>query len=296
MNEKVKEWFKSIAGYGVVLLVSVAYVATSFIMIRRSYKTLWEIIVDGALVFVVGVLISRAFELQGMMEGDRDPELKEEESKHAKLVDQVAPVIDDLEEWCTARNRDALRTQRIRILAQCGLKYSDYFDEEGMTRPFEVNEKQMKNRYTRKIEKKRIRCYLKALSVRLTPLSAAVLTGESGRHWDPYFLGRSKSDYTKESGKLDIVIKIVMSLSFGYFGVSLVADRSLAGLIWKVFQIAVFLSMGNQKQIQAREFVAGEFKGRMNKKRKYLQMFVDWEKERSQSAEQEDQHVGDTKQ
>ena len=291
MNEKVKEWFKNIAGYGVVLLVSVAYVATSFIMIRRSYKSLWQIIVDGALVFIVGVLISRAFELQGIVEGDRDENLKEEESEHAKLVDRVAPVIDDLEEWCTMKNREALRTQRIRILAQRGMKYSDYFDEEGMTRPFEVNEKHMKNRYTRKIEKKRIKCYMKALSVKLTPLSAAVLTGESGRHWDPYFLGRSKSEYTKESSKLDIIIKIVLSLSFGYFGVSLVADRSLAGLIWKVFQIAVFLSMGNQKQIQAREFVVGEFKGRMNKKRKYLEMFADYAQLSAPGTEKEERNV-----
>ena len=290
MNEKVKEWFKSIAGYSVVLLVSVAYVATSFIMIRRSYKSLWQILVDGALVFVVGVLISRAFELQGIVDGDRDSELKKEEEEHARLVDRVAPVIDELEAWCTVRNQEALKTQRIRILAQRGMKYSELFDEDGMALPFHVNQEHLKNRYTRKIEKKRIRCYLKALSVRLTPLSAAVLTGESGRHWDPYFLGRSKSDYTKESGRLDIIIKIIMSLAFGYFGVSLVVDRSLGGFIWKVFQIAVFLSMGNQKQIQAREFVVGEFKGRMNKKRKYLQMFTEWKK--SQVSEQEAEHVG----
>lgn len=285
MNERVKEWFKSIAGYGVVLLVSAAYVATSFLMIGRSHKSVWQIIVDGAFVFVVGVIISRSFELQGIAEGSRDETLKAEETEHEILVDRVSPAIDELEEWCTKKNSEALRTQRIRILAQQGMRYSDYFDADGMALPFTVDEARMRNRYTRKIEKKRVRCYVKALSVRLTPLSAAVLTGESGRHWDPYFLGRSKSDYTKESSKLDVIMKIALSLSFGYFGVSLAADRSLASFIWKIFQIAVFLAMGNQKQIQAKEFVAGEFFGRVNKKRKYLTMF---ENERKQGEEKKE--------
>lgn len=287
MNERVKEFLKNIAGYGIILLISLAYVATAFLSLERSGKSLWQIAVDGALVFVVGVLMNRAFEFQGLMEGECDEELKREELYHSRQVDRIAPVIDRLEEWCSLKNREALKIQRTRILAERGMRYADYFDEDGMTRLFEVNRTYMENRYLRKIEKMRIRCYRKALSLHLTPLSASTLTGESSRYWDPYFLGRSKSEYAKESGRSDVLCKIFLSLAFGYFGVSLIADWSLANLIWKIFQMAVFLVMGNQKQLRSRSFVTGEFKGRIIKKRKYLEMFSVWVN-RDQAEEREE--------
>ena len=278
MNEQAKAWLKNIASYSVILFVSATYIATSFITLERSGKTVWQIIIDGIFVFVVGILINRAFEFQGILEGERDEQLRTEENHHAQEVDKVAPIIDVLEEWCMMKNAEALKIQRVRILAEKGMKYSDYFDEEGMALPFKINQEAMNNRYTRKIERMRIKCYTKALSVHLTPLSAAVLTGESGRYWDPYFLGRSKAEYTKESGKSDVIIKILLAFAFGYFAVSLITDWSIANLIWKVFQIAVFLCMGHQKQLRSRAFVTGEFKDRIMKKIKYLKMFEPWGK------------------
>ncbi len=273
MNERIKDAMKNIASYAIILLVSVAYVATAFLSLERSGKSLWQIAVDGIMVFIVGVLINRAFEIRGILEGEQDEELKQEELLHERQVDGIAPLLDELEKWCDKKNREALRIQRTRILIEKGLKYSDYFDEDGLSLPLKVDEELLKKPYLGKIERTRIKCYIKALRLELTPLSAAVLTGESGRGWDPYFLGRSKAEYTKESGRGDVIIKILMAIAFGYFGVSLIRDWSLANLIWKIFQISVFLCMGNQKRLKSCQFVQGEFKGRMNKKRKYLQMF-----------------------
>ena len=274
MNEKVKDFLKNSTGYGIILLISVGYVATAFITVERSGKSLWRIIADGIVIFLIGILINRAFELQGITEGDREERVQSAMTHHARMVDQVAPYIDRLDDWCDRKNREALRSGRVRILAERGMKYSDYFDEEGMTREFRVDEEKMNNRYLRKLEVKRIRCYYKALSLKLTPLTSGVLTSEGGRYGDPYYLGRSKPEYTKESSREDVISKILLSVLFGYYGIALIADWSVATLIWKALQIVVFLVIGSLKKTQSFQFVTDEFRGRITKKTNILQMFL----------------------
>lgn len=274
MNEKFKDFLKNSASYGVILLISATYIATAFITVEKSGKSLWRIFADGIVIFLIGIVINRAFEAQGIIEGDKDNQVQKAVSCHADTVDRVAPYIDKLEAWCDQKNREALRAQRVRILAERGMKYSDYFDEDGMTKEFVVNEEHLKKRYMRKVELKRIRCYYKALSLRLTPLTAVVLTSEGGRFGDPYYLGRSKPEYTKESSRGDVITKILLSALFGYFGIALIADWSIATLIWKTVQIAVFLVMGYTKKDHSYQFVIEEYKGRITKKTNILQMFI----------------------
>ena len=274
MNERVKEFLKNSTGYGIILLISAGYIATAFITIERSGKSIGRIIADGIVIFLIGIVINRAFELQGITDGDRDERVQVAITRHTEMVDLVAPYIDRLDDWCDRKNREALRAQRVRVLAERGLNYSDYFDEDGMTREFTVNEARMKNRYLRKAELKRIRCYYKALSLKLTPLTSGVLTSEGGRYGDPYYLGRSKPEYTRETGREDVISKILLSVLFGYFGIALIADWSVATLIWKTLQITVFLVIGSLKKTQSFQFVIEEYRGRITKKTNILQMFV----------------------
>ena len=274
MNERIKEILKNSTGYGLILLISVGYIATAFITVEKSGKSIGRIIADGIVIFLIGIMINRAYELQGMTEGDRDDRVQQALDRHVEAVDEVAPYIDRLDAWCDRKNRDAMRTQRVRILAERGMRYTDYFDEDGMALEFSINEAHLKNRHMRKLELKRIRCYYKALSLRLTPLTSVALISEGGRFWDPYYLGRSKPEYTKESGRSDVITKIVLSVLFGYFGIALIADWSMATLIWKTLQVAVFVVMGSLKKTRSYQFVTEEYRGRITKKTNILRMFM----------------------
>ncbi len=274
MNEKIKDFLKNSTGYGIILLISLGYIATAFITVEKSGKSIGRIIADGIVIFLIGIMINRAYELQGMAEGDRDGRVQTALDRHVETVDDVAPYIDRLDAWCDGKNRDAMRTQRVRILAERGMRYSDYFDEDGMTKEFSINEAHLKNRHMRKFEIKRIRCYYKALSLHLTPLTSVALISEGGRFWDPYYLGRSKPEYAKESGRSDVITKIILSVLFGYFGIALIADWSIATLIWKTLQVAVFVVMGSLKKTKSYEFVTEEYRGRIMKKTNILRMFM----------------------
>ena len=274
MNEKFKAFLKSIVGDIVVVSLSLIYTLTAVITMEASGKTLWQIIADGIIVFLMGFFMNRAFEHRGLEDGDAVESVRLASEKHALVVNDVIPYIDRLEDWCDMKNRTALMHGRERILAESCLKYSDFFDENGMAREFVVDEDKLRNRYLRKLEILRIRTFHKALSFKITPLTASTLLSEGGRDGDPYYLGRSKAEYAKQSSRKDAIIKIVLAVVFGYYGVRLVTDFSIANLIWKVFQVVVFLMMGTLKKDSAYSYVTVEYLGRINKKTMHLQMFA----------------------
>ena len=96
--ERIKDAFRSNFGYLAVILVSVSYVATSFMTLATTGKNVFQIISDGVLSFVVGILINRMFETQGVINGDADPRVIRSVEKHAGTVEEIAPYLDELDE------------------------------------------------------------------------------------------------------------------------------------------------------------------------------------------------------
>ena len=276
MNEKAKDFFRNNIGYFVVALIAVIYIATSVVTMGRTGKTIGEIVSDGAVVLFLGVLINRIFDLQGMMNGERQERVHNTLALHSEIVTRISPYIDKLDKWCEEQNVEALRVQRTIILACNGMKYSDYFDENGGTKDFVINESKLKNRFTRNDELHRIKYYKKALRLKLTPITASGLTSEGGKKQDPYFFGRTKSQYERQTVAKDIISKIAVACLFGYYGAELVQDFSWASLIWKLLQVGIFVVMGVIKMYQSYMFVIDEYRGRIVKKIDNLQKFENY--------------------
>jgi hypothetical protein len=276
MNNKVKDFFRQYIGYFVVGIVCAIYVATAFITIGETGKTVEQIIADSAIVFALGFFINRVFDLQGMMNGDRDEKVQTTMQVHGETVVKISPYIDKLDDWCKIKNEENLKIQRTRILAVEGLRYDDYFNEDGSAKDIRPNEDKLKNKYLRKTELARLRCFKKALHLKLTPLSAGELTSEGNKKQDPYNFGRTKGQYEKQTGTLDIISKVGIAFIFGYYGVKLASDFSYANLIWNGLQVGIFLLMGAIKMYNSYLFVVDEYRGRVVKKTNSLEMFYNY--------------------
>ena len=276
MNEKVKDFFIQNVGYFVVALVSAVYIATAFITIDETGKTIGEIVADTAIVFFLGFFINRVFDLQGMMNGDRDERVQTAIAVHGETVVKISPYIDRLDDWCNIKNKENLKLQRTKILTSEGMKYDDYFNEDGSAKEFIPNEEKLKNKLLRKTEKAKIRCFKRVLHLKLTPLSAGGLTSEGGRHQDPYNFGRTKQQYETRASIKDILSKVAIAAIFGYYGVRLIQDFSYANLIWNGLQVAIFILMGCIKMYNSFIFVTDEFRGRVVKKTNNLEMFYNY--------------------
>ena len=273
MNEKVKDFFRQNLGYFIVGFVSLVYIFTAFLEVNETGKTVTQIVADGAVAFLLGLFINRIFELQGMMNGDREERVRATIEEHGRIVMKISPNIDKLDEWCVKENEKNYKLQRTKILARVGLKYEDCFDENGVAKIWLPNEERLANKTTKKVELKRLAGYQKAVNLKLTELSGGELTGEGGKQEDPFYMGRTKPEYKAQKSVFDIISKFGTAFIIGYYGVTLIQDFSYARLIWTTLQVALFIAMGTVSMFNAYNYVVDEFRGRIIKKIDNLQKF-----------------------
>lgn len=312
MNDRYRDYLRRAAGYFAVVLVSGAYVATAFIRVGKTGKTPAEILSDGALALLLGLFINRVFDLQGMMLGERDERLCATLRLHGEIVSRLSPVLHLLPGWCAEKNRENLRECRRRMLSRRGLRYEDYFEADGSRKcyfspkspqtgcekeetPAGVAQKKgeappangahsafpgsfafpARGRFARERREERAdkRCLRRALCLRPTPLAPGALTAEGGRAEDPYSFGRTKKSYETGCGLRDFFTKLFMALLFGYYGVELLENFSWGALIFKLFQVALFLLIGVTRMLRTYFFMTDEYRARIVKKIDLLQMF-----------------------
>lgn len=287
MNEKVRDFVRNNVGYIIIVFVSVVYILTAFVSISKTGKTISQIIGDGAIALILGVMFNRIFELQGLMSGERDEKVKATTKLHGETVLKITPYINLLDTWCEMKNKENLKEQRTKILANAGMRYDAFFDENGVAKEFTPDESKLANKYTRANEKLRIKCYKKAVRLKLTPLVGMVLTSEGGKTQDKYNLGKTKSQYETKSGIKDAISKLGIACIFGYYGIELIQDFSYAQLIWTALKVGVFLIMGSIKLYQAYMFVTEEWRGRIIKKIDNLEQFNNWASKQEATNEQQ---------
>lgn len=285
MSEKTRDFIKNNSGYLAVAVICVIYMATAFVTVGETGKSVGAIIADGAVSFFLGTFINRLLDIQGLMLGEQDPKLIASHNEHSKIVLRISPNIDRLDEWCEKRNEEALKISRVKILAASGMKYDDYFEASG--EPKEFVSKKCKAMSEHIKEYIRHKTYKKALKPKLTPLSSDVLTSEGGKIDDVNYLGMTKGEYEARTGVRDIVSKIALSAIFGYYGVDMLANFSVATLIWRALQVGIFLIMGTIKLYRSYRFIVDDYRNRLIKKTDHLQKFDNYVKESEEKNKNE---------
>ena len=273
MYEKVRDFFRQNLGYFIVGFVSLVYILTAFLTIDETGKTTRQIIADGAISFLLGLFINRIFELQGMMNGEREERVRATSEEHGRIVMRISPHIEKLDNWCEKENEKNYKLQRTKILARVGLKYDDCFEKNGVAKIWNPDKNRLKDKVLRKSELKRLKGYHKAVNLKLAALSGGELTSEGGKQDDPYFMGRTKAQYRTQASIRDSISKLGTALIFGYYGVTFIENFNYARLIWTTLQVALFLAMGVITMFKAYNFVVDEFRGRIVKKIDNLQKF-----------------------
>lgn len=290
MNIKgVKKIITQNLGYIAVALVCLIFMLTAFLEMGKTGKTIGEIITDGAVFFFLGCLVTRMFDLQGLSEGERDERVIRTLELHGQTVESISPYIEELDDWCDDKNEATLKMQRKKILARECLRYSDCFEDDGIAKPFVFDETKMKNKLLEREEKRRYRCYTKAVRLKLTPLSASDLTSEGGRPDDPNYLGRTKAQYESQTRTWDIFMRLGTAIVFGYYAVDLLDDFSYANIIWRALQVSMLLLMGSIRRNMSYSFMTDEYRSRIVKKIDFMQKFKnDMKKKHPEEAAESD--------
>ena len=195
------EIFYKNAGYLAVFMVSIAYIAGSFLLISATGKTVYEIIAGGIISLIVGILINGVFRSLGLRRGEEDERTLSTSNLYESTIDSIVCHIDKLQDFCDIENVRVLSTIRKKILARAGMKYSECFDENGVLKSFdyelysdeeiELASKRKRRKYL-KINRIRKRAYDKAVNVKIKLLSPAVLTSDDAKENDPFNFGKAR--------------------------------------------------------------------------------------------------------
>lgn len=306
-ENKFKKFVKNNFIYFIIAFASLAYIAFGLIKIETTGKTIIEIIGSGIVIYFVGYVITMLFSMQGQLAGDRQEDVVKTNKLHAKCVEEIDPKINEMDDWCEEENVKALLTIRKRILNKEGLRYEDCFDEEGIARDIAFPHKSLKEfEFTKivdgeeiietiyaeelkesnpgkyKIEKKKIKAFnkrqsakqkafIKAMRVKITPLTTDLITATVVKNNDPHNLGMDRKQYQKKDAKSEAISRAIFSIVFAYFTVSFITGW--ATLLSSLIQVAVFLSMGGIKWVQSFYFVKEDLRKRTIRQINYIQKF-----------------------
>lgn len=266
---KAKDFLRLNLFFIVVAAACLIYIARGFINIVETGKTVGEIIADGLVSALFGFFISKLLSLQGIAKGEIDPNVVSTTNLHARTVEKITPKIYLLDEWCERKNEEALLIARSKLLATKRITIDEF--NKGIYKTITPNG--IAEICENDLDKDKLRAVKRARKLKLTPLSASVLTSDGANVVDPYNFGLDKKGYSIRRDGKQLISKIMCGLLFGYYGVKLINEFNIASLIWTAIQVALFLVMGVIAYLQAYFFMVDEYRHRIIKKIDNLQKF-----------------------
>lgn len=295
MSEKTKELIESIIGYIIIFFACALYVLTAIFVLNPTGKSVGQIVADGLMAFLVGVSINYVFRLQGVINGKRDSLVNNTMALYGKTIEKVNPYVNRLSSWCNELNKKTMKEERTKILSRAGLRTEDFFDEDGVSKPFLLEpkrEKIVKDKNNEKsVEKARVKnlkrrnkehlkdykykkkCYWQAVKLKLTELRQRDLTSESGKKNDPHYAGATVNEYLTKDTTKSIILQIFVAFAIGLYGFDLVQDFTYVELIWRMFQVCMFTTFGMIKMYKSKLFIVNDYRGRIIRKIDYLEEF-----------------------
>ena len=281
-TERVRGFMKLYAVYAIVGVVCVIYTMIgSFDVEKKEGVGLLTILSDMLVPYVFGICITTLLKEQGLAMGDAEPTVMRAVEAHEAEAQRCAPEVEALSEWCREETARALRQERMRILADEGLVYEDYFTEGKPPVAYEPRMKEVRvlrrgwisRAKWNRMERRREAAFYRAARFRIKPLRAGDLLSEGHRSGNPFYMGRSQAEYRASTFGVSLLTKPLTALIMGYYTIKQIENFQPQVLIWQVFGVAVFVAFGLVAMMQAQDYKKTEYTGRMVRKTGYMRQF-----------------------
>lgn len=256
--KKFNDIFRDYIGYILSLLVVLGYILTAVFSLAETGRSIYEIIVNSFVIFVLGVLLSNTMGHQGINEGERDEHVREVKLNHAQALTDTQPFWYEATDFCKLKNTQALRQERERILNFATLRYYDYFDDEGrfIGDLLPIPEDGLKD-----FVHKQNKAIQQALDLKITQISPSDLITETVKPNDPLSRGRSKTQYLVDSNVKDIIGKIATAVFGGIYTASFIG-ADLGEIAYRIVIAIILLAFGVVKYYSNYRFMVSENKDR----------------------------------
>lgn len=256
--KKFNDIFRDYIGYILSLLVVLGYILTAVFALSETGRTVYEIVVNSFVIFVLGVLLSNTMGHQGVNEGERDLGVIDTRTKHAQALSDTQAFWYEATEFCKLKNAQALRQERERILNFATLRYYDYFDHDGrfIGKFIPIPEDTLKD-----FVNKQNKAIQQALDLKITQITPSDLITESAKPNDPLARGRSKTQYLVDSNIKDIIGKVATAIFGGIYTASFIG-ADLGEIAYRLVIAIILLAFGVVKYYANYRFMVSENKDR----------------------------------
>lgn len=275
-----------------VAVVSVVWLFWGFFTPAFRETPIWIILLSSAVSMLVAYSIGALLRYQGILSGSADSEVVELKNEHRKVVVEANEYAEWSDEWSDEENRIALKLARTHILMSAGLKYTEFFDEDGNYTGKEIDAiekdapKWKRERYDDKNKK-----LSDAISFKVTPVTMPAVSAESHVDLDYNNTGLSPEEHLRISNIKAAWQKVATVAVFGMIGLQLNGISAWESLFNGLAQLVVFLLFGLVGFYSEYTYMTNNYTSNLRKKINLLKRLITFGKKQSELEKIKKQEV-----
>jgi hypothetical protein len=245
-----------------IVLLCLTRIVFGLAEIQKTGHTVAQILADGFITLVFSIVLSRLLEGKGLISGEKTTEYQEAIKNYKSQRDRIGDNITLLDEWCDKYTHKRYENKVKTLLMPYGISLKDY--QENTYDKSKFNEKQLK----------KLNAIGKTKVKKLTTVSLMAGDLETIKEMD--YDRITKKSFTRLSASSDLVLKIVLSIVWGYYTLPAIATWNWAGAIWALMHTVLIFGLSVIKYFAAYNFVNEELRAKvMDKTNKIKQFLVD---------------------
>lgn len=243
----------------VIALVCLAFMLKGVADIQKTGATIVEIIGNGFITLLFSLSICRLLESKGFMSGEQAKEYKQALKEYYEERKKAGKRIKSMDKWCADWTKQNHKEVLSVKLYTYGISYEDFISRT-------YNEEKLSQEQINGLNGLR-----KLKTMELT--TEQLMSGEFDSDKPIDFKKVTKKNYAKKSTRVDLLSKIVLSLTLGYYTLSPFQQWNWSGFAWVFLQTALILGISITKYFNAYAFIVGDICAKVVDKTNKLRQF-----------------------
>lgn len=272
-------WVQQSIGTIATVMVSLAWLFSGFFQPGFQNVPIWLRIVNSALTIFVSLIIASSLGIQAILTAMEQQDMINIMEAHRNKIIEANDYVEYSDEWEDIENLTAYKKARTHILSQAGLKYSEYFDNEGVFTGKNVILKDDPSKLDIKQYKLRTKALNKALNLRLTHVTFAAISTTDTVDYDVNALGSTPMEFNRLRSLKKLLSKL---LTVGILS-QITWNIAVGQNVWQslfngALQLAVFLILGAIEYLVNWNYVKYTYKSNVERKINLANNLIDFGK------------------
>lgn len=259
MRKKVFTFIRGNVYEIVIALVCLAFMLKGVADIQKTGATIVEILGDGFITLLFSLSICRLLEGKGFMSGEQAPEYKQALAEYYEERKKAGRHIKAMDKWCaewTKQNHKEILSVK---LYPYGVSYDEFIDHTYDEEKFTQDQIDSLN------------ALRKLKTMELT--TEQLMSGDFDSDKPIDYKKVTKKNYAKKSTRGDVLSKVVLSVTLGYYTLSPFQQWNWSGFAWVFLQTVLILGISVMKYFNAYAFITGDICAKIIDKTNKLRQF-----------------------